>query len=224
MQKRESGIFSINVLDVNNILPFSKQEGEDFKQNAQAMERVLTQFSSFKSVFERHLGQKLLQFDEETGKGSHTIRFFFDNHEGMMEVLIERPTVVNLYFVRRRDAVKCLHALQQTLRIVIPQVPVRDLFIGSLHVIKGLEEKVTGAKHNLLREIYLHHAARFVGLSAAIFVIISFVETTLGDVIIRLIEAHIISGYIVTLVISAVAALTFLPLYRLIERLVEKLF
>jgi len=216
-------IFMISVLDVNNLLPFSKQEGEDLGETIKEMERVYTELTNFRAILEKHLRRKLIDFDEERMENKHVVRFFFDGHEGLMEVIIERPTTLSASFVREKDATQFLHALKATMHELLKPSPVRDLFIESLHVAKGDQERIAFEKHSTMRNIYLHHGISVVLISVFIFVMMQVIQEVIEAISNATIHQSMLNQYLFGIGIAVVIAIFFQPIQKFIEGLIEKI-
>jgi hypothetical protein len=223
MQKLHHEIFTIAILDVSNILPFSKPESAYLTENAKALDEVFTQLSLFKSTLEQHLGRRLVELDQENRDGKHIVRFFFEGHEGLVEVIIERPTAINFYFVKKKDALHCLAALRSTLHALLPHSTARELLVGSLHVSTGIDEKVTVKKHSIMHDIYVYNGVKFIGVSFIIFLGLQLMEELLNWVFGVLFPSLAVNQFIFVVIYAIVIAGLFERIQRFVEHAIAKL-
>lgn len=217
-------IYTIDVLDVNHLMPFSKPEGEDLQDELRYMDEVLARTSEFTTELERELKHRLVSLGEDKVDGRHVFRYFFTGMEGLLELIVDRPAVLNAYFVKRKDAVHFLHALRKTFAKVLPQSSVKPLFIDSIHVAKGLNEKITHHTHHKMRAIYLHRGLSLVAVAIVIVAVFEMIKAVVGLFTVEVLGLSHDLLWVVTVVSAVIISFIFDPVRKRVEHLIEKWF
>ncbi len=217
-------IYAINVLDTNDLMPFSKPEGFEPSEDFQLRDAVLARTTEFTTTLAKKFSCRLISIGEETQAGRHVLRYVFSGKEGLLELIIDRPAVLNAYFVKRKDAVAFLHALRATLARELPESPVKQLFIDSIHITKGLDEKITHETHHKMRAIYLHKGASLVAVAIIIVAIFEVIKAVVGIIAVQWFGIARSHPWVVTVVSAVFISFFFDPIRDRIEHLIEKYF
>lgn len=217
-------VFTIAILDTNNIIPFSKPEGADLSDELKYMDQVLAEVSNFSTILQRNLRRKLINLGEDKSDGAHVLRYFFDGTEGLLELIIDRPAALNAYFVKKRDAVTFLHALRATFEKILPKTNVKSLFIDSIHISYGLEEKITHHTHSKMRAIYLHRGVSLVVVALFIVGLFEVIKAFVGIIAIQVFSVSQVNAWIFTIIAAVIISFFFEPIKKRTEKVVEKLF
>ncbi|RME30905.1 hypothetical protein D6789_04260 [Candidatus Woesearchaeota archaeon] len=223
-QRTPEDIYTIGVLDVNHLMPFSKPEGFEASEDFQLKDEVLARTTEFTTTLARKLRSRLISIGEDKAEGRHILRYVFSGREGLLELIIDRPAVLNAYFVKRKDAVAFLHALRATLKQELPPSTVKDLFIDSIHIAKGLEEKITHHAHHKMRAIYLHKGASLVAVAIVIVAIFEVIKAVVGIITVEVLGLGRGHPWLVTVISAVFISFFFDPIRDRIEHFIEKYF
>lgn len=216
-------IFTVNVLDVNNVMPFAKPEGEDLQDEARAMDEVLARTSNFTTTLEKKLKMKLVAAGIDKQGDAHVLRYFFNGHEGLLELTVDRPAILAAYFLRRKDAVRFRDALKRTLRDVLPESSVKGMVIDNIEVGRGVGESITHEKHSRMRAIYLHKTFSLAIVAVFIVAVFEIVKAAAGLIAVEVFNAERLV-WPVTIVAAVIISFFFDPVRKRVEHLVEKYF
>ncbi|MBN1502393.1 hypothetical protein JW930_02515 [Candidatus Woesearchaeota archaeon] len=220
MTKKEPSYKVVSLLDVNELLSFAKQEVKGLEDEIKEEQRVEEELKEFIKHIEKHSGHKLNYIGHEKRYGKHLVRFLFQDG-GFLEVIVEKPLAMNAHFSDEEQAKKFVSGLKKTLEKTLPDHPVKDMFIDSIHIEDGFKDDVlTVDKWSKIHGITIQKTLVVTVVAVFIFVIIEltkayFVETA-RDVL------HL-ESFIISIVTAIIIALFIEPIRNKTEHIVGKM-
>ena len=166
---------TVSVVDVEQLLPFVKQETHSVSDEIKEENRVKEELQKFIEILKKHAGEQIYYIGEEKKFGKHLERFLFQKG-GFLEVVLEQPVAINAHFIEKKMAMKFCKGLKKAAYLILPESEVKKLFIDSIMVSKPTEEALTYDKWDLMHSISLHKTLTYTLIAAAIFLLAAVIQ------------------------------------------------
>jgi hypothetical protein len=123
----------VPALDIGENLPFAIKKTKTLAENFSEQERSKNELTKFIDLLQKNYKEKIWYMGMDViGEKSYE-RFIFDKG-GFFEVMVENPVAMNAHFVHDKPAKKFSIALKKTLKELMTNGPVTDMFINSIEV------------------------------------------------------------------------------------------
>jgi hypothetical protein len=210
----------VTFVDVHNLLPFGKKQYQTplmkFKEEARIEKEVLV----FASGIGRRAKLKIHFIGHEKDEDDHTLRFIIEQG-GYIEMHIDRPLSMNAHFISQDRAELFATALKESLRIHIPEHPVKELMIKEIKIEDGfINPPVSKGTWSWMHRYTVRHAMIGTIVALMIFGTLEFTKLLIGTGAIFTSQNHTILFAGVTAIIIA---FTLEPLRNWIDKLLEKI-
>ncbi|MFH1641445.1 MAG: hypothetical protein ABIC04_00940 [Nanoarchaeota archaeon] len=217
---RKQRVKHVNVplIDVEGIIPFNKKETNDPKSELTEEQRIKKEITSFISKLQKNMHEPLCYIGEEKRYGKHLERFMFSG-SGFMEIMVEAPLTINAHFTHVSVAHKYANALKKTLREILPNTKIKELFLDSISVDEEGAEQLTYEKWDRMHHMLLHKSIVITVVTLMIIIIFEGIKALVAEISVEI--AHV-SSLVVPIVAAIIIALLFEPLIKKTEHLVNK--
>ncbi len=166
----------VSLLDVNELLPFAKEEVRSLEQDIKEEKRVEKELKEFIGKIEKHSGHKIHYIGHEKRYGKHLVRFLLQKG-GFIEVMVEKPLALNAHFIKKESAEKFANGLKKALDEHLPDHPVKQMFIDSIAVEDGFKDDViTVDKWSKIHKLAIHKTLLYTIVVFSIFIIIEIIK------------------------------------------------
>ncbi|MEM4259796.1 MAG: hypothetical protein QXG00_01010 [Candidatus Woesearchaeota archaeon] len=142
----------VAILDVNELLPFSLKRTKDLSGGIKQQENAKKELVKFIDMLEKLYGQHIYYIGTDIIEAKTYERFIFQK-EGFFEVMMEAPLAMNAHFVEEKDAERFLKAIKEVLNKILPNSPIKKIFLESIHVQSEKDQSLTFNMWNTLKEI-----------------------------------------------------------------------
>ncbi|MFP4402954.1 MAG: hypothetical protein ACLFPJ_01215 [Candidatus Woesearchaeota archaeon] len=217
--------YTISITDVENIISFSIKDTNQLKDNYHEETRAKEELAQFISTLHSYYHEEIIYLGEEKTYDKHVEKFIF-NHGGAMEIILENPVVIKANFVNKKRADKFNKALKKTLKLIIKEHPIKDIFINEIDVEKTIKDPINIEKWMKIKHIILKKSIIYSFIALFIFIIFEMIKAILSFISLNLFEIEPTTKYlIISSIISAtIVALLFEPIRKFIEQLINKYF
>jgi hypothetical protein len=212
--------YLVTITDVEGLLNFSKNHTSELKDEVSEQNRSQEELEQFISLLHSRFHEEIMYIGEEKILGKHVERFLF-NHGGFMEIMLEKPLVLNAHFLHIEKAQRFSEALKKTLHYLIPPHPVKEIFIDSITVEEHSKNPLTMETWMRMHNIYLKKSIMFTVLTVTL---VAIFEITKAGIESTALEWFNINSQLAVIVGAAVVAFAFEPIKKKIEEFVNKWF
>ncbi len=217
--KRRPDYKVVSLLDVDQLLSFAKNEVRNLDEEIKEEQRVEKELKEFIDEIEKHSGHDIHYIGHEKRFGKHLVRFLFQDG-GFLEVIVEKPLVLNGHFISEETAKKFATGLKKALRSRLPEHPVKDLFIDSIRIEDGFKDApISVDKWNKLHKLTIHGTLVTTFVVLIIFITIEVVKEYFKESSAAFLHPE---TAVVSIVTAVLISLFFEPLKGLVEKLVAK--
>jgi hypothetical protein len=142
----------VPALDVGEFLPFCVRETHKLYDQIKEQERAKRELENFINLLEKHYEEPIWYMGMDIiGEKSYE-RFIFENG-GFFEIMTESPVALNAHFVHDEQANKFSVALKTSLKQILPQSKIIDMFLESIKVETEEDESLTVHKWHSMKNI-----------------------------------------------------------------------
>jgi len=142
----------VATIDVGEVLPFSVSRSEDVAKDLEHQKAAREELERFVTVLKQKFGEGIWHMGMDVIDNKTYERFIFE-HGGFFEVMVESPLAMNAHFVHRDRADRFCDALKNTLKEILGDSPMTDMFIQSIEVHEEDEHQMTYQKYDRMKEI-----------------------------------------------------------------------
>ena len=142
----------VAAVDVGEVLPFAVKKMKSLAENMKEQERAHNELVRFIDLLEKSYKQPIYYMGMDIIEAKTYERFMF-RKGGFFEIMTEAPLAMNAHFVERKQAEKFQKALVKTLREIMPQTQVTDMFLDSIEVNDEQDESLTYEKWDKMKEL-----------------------------------------------------------------------
>lgn len=218
--KKESDVnyYSVKVTDVAGLLPFYKKDTADLSDDIKEQKRVRDELIKFVSTLKKEYHGSIVYIGEEKMEGKHLERFLFADG-GFMEIMLEPPLILKAEFTAKKNADKFVKALQNCFESIIPQNPIKQMFIEGIKVDDGNKDQLTIETWEKMHRIYLKNGIVFT--IAAVVIVALFNAINEG---VQIISQKFL-GYesnALAVISAVIIAFCFDPVKKFVDSLVSK--
>ena len=220
MSDHEGKYKTVSMIDVNQLLTFAKKEYEQLEEQIKEEKRVEKELKEFVSIIEKHSGHKIHYIGHEKRFGKHLVRFLLKDG-GFVEVMVEKPLVINGHFISKNSAEKFLHGLKKALEKVLPENQVKKIFIDSLKVEDGFKDEVlTLDKWERMHKLVIHKTVVITFVAIIIFIIVEIIVDILTEVTKEFFSVH---SAVFSMIVAVFLALFFEPIKEKMDAVVARI-
>ncbi len=210
----------VSLLDVNDLLTFAKEEVKTLKEEITEEQRVEKELKEFIATIEKHSGHKIHYMGHEKRFGKHLVRFMFKKG-GFLEVMVEKPLALNAHFINKSQADDFASGLKKALKEVLPDSPVKDIFIESIKVEDGHQKQLLSVdKWAMLHKITIHRTIVVTVVAAILVLIMEFFKEFF---VMKAKLAMEEDSIIISIVTAIIIVLFFEPVKSKVEKVLGKL-
>ncbi|NQU79625.1 hypothetical protein HQ545_07685 [Candidatus Woesearchaeota archaeon] len=142
----------VPALDVGEALPFAAKVKGKLAEDLDDQERCKEELVKFIDTLEKNFKEPIWYMGMDViGEKSYE-RFIFDKG-GFFEIMTENPIAMNAHFVHASRSRSFLSALKKTLKQIMSDSGVADLFISSLEVQTEKDSQLTVSKWHELNDL-----------------------------------------------------------------------
>ena len=139
-------------LDIGELLPFAVKEKKTLQAQMQEQERAKKELVRFVDRLEKNYGEPVFYMGVDVIEAKNYERFIFDKG-GFFEVMVGAPLALIAHFVHNKQAEKFCEALKKTLKSVLKESKISDMFINSIEVNSEEDQSLTYAKWDEVKSI-----------------------------------------------------------------------
>lgn len=210
----------VSFIDVHNLLPFGKKQYQTSMMQFQEEARIEKEVQVFISGIARRSKLKIQFIGHEKNKDNHALKFIIEQG-GFLEIFIDRPLSINAHFVSEDNAKKFADGLKESLKIHVPEHPVKDLMIDQIRIEDGfVNPPVSKGDWSWMHRYTVRHAILGTVVALMIFGTLEFTKLLIGTGAIVTAQNHSILFAGITAIIIA---FTLEPLRNTIDKLLEKI-
>jgi hypothetical protein len=164
----------VSLLDVDQLLSFAKNEVQSLDEEIKEEKRVEKELKEFISIVEKNSGHGFIGHEKRYGK--HLIRFLFTTG-GFLEVIVDKPLTMNAHFINEKHAEKYAKGLKIALEKVLPNHPVKPIFIESIKIEDGFKDDVISLdRWSKMHKITIHKTLVTTIVIFLIFIIMGITQ------------------------------------------------
>ncbi len=142
----------VPALDVGELLPFCIREKDKLSEQIKEQERAKKELENFINLLEKHFEEPVWYIGMDIiGEKSYE-RFVFDKG-GFFEVLTESPVALNAHFADIKRANYFVTALKDSLKKILPESPITEMFMESIVVQTEQDESLSVNKWHTMKDI-----------------------------------------------------------------------
>jgi hypothetical protein len=221
MTKRRHDYKVVSMVDVNQLLSFAKAEYQALEEQINEEKRVEKELKEFINLIEKESRHRIHYIGHEKRFGKHMVRFLLKDG-GFIEVMVEKPLVLNGHFVTKKSAENFLNGFKKALHHQIPDHPVKQMVIDSIKIEDGVNaELIKFETHNLMHKIFLRKTVVLSLVAVFIFIIFEIIRESIK---LFAFEHASLSSWVTVVPTAIVIALLFEPLKELADKVVEDFF
>ena len=131
----------VAAVDVNEFFPFALKRIENIDEAMKQQQKSKSELIKFIDLLEKSFGQNIYYMGTDIIDTKTYERFIFEEG-GFFEVMMEVPLALNAHFVDKKEAEVFKSALKSVLTRVLPDTPVRQMFIDSIEVQDENQENI----------------------------------------------------------------------------------
>lgn len=221
MIKERLDYYLVAASDVENLLSFSKSEKSDLSEDISEHNRAQEELTQFISLLQNQLKEEIKYIGEDTSCGKHLERFLFSKG-GFLEIYLEKPLVLKGHFLHKRHADRFVSALKHALKVVIPESPIKSLFIQSIGVEKVQKDPLSTESWMAMHKIYLKRSVIFTLMALFVVVFFELIKALAETVFLNWFGLGSVEWIVI--VGAVVVAFLFEPMKRRTDRVVSKFF
>ncbi|MEM4267237.1 MAG: hypothetical protein QXK37_00220 [Candidatus Woesearchaeota archaeon] len=142
----------VPALDIGEIVPFTIRKTKSIEESIEEQERSRQKLAEFIEKLEQKFGESIFYIGYDEIAGRFYERFMFEQG-GFLEIMIEAPLALNAHFISEERAKKFCAALKETLKEMLPDSPVSNMFLDSITVQTQNDNSLTYKKWEIMKEI-----------------------------------------------------------------------
>ncbi|MBD3203873.1 hypothetical protein GF327_06240 [Candidatus Woesearchaeota archaeon] len=142
----------VAALDVGEILPFSIKDIEKLAEQIKEQERAKKELEKFIGILENKFDEPVWYMGTDIIGEKYYERFIFDNG-GFFEIMQEPPVALNAHFVHEKRAEKFHESLKDSLKQLLPDSPISDMFLNSIEIKTQEADSLTVHKWTKMKNI-----------------------------------------------------------------------
>jgi len=209
----------VNLVDVNELLTFVKKEYRELDAQIKEEKRIEDELKDFIKEIEKHSGHSIHHIGHEKKYGAHLIRFLFKDG-GFLEVIVEKPLAITGHFLDEKAAKKFAKGLKKTLNQILPDSPIKQMYIDSVNVEDGMNSEIlTLDKWSRIHKIAIHKTIVITITAVFLFVLLEFIKELFIESAREILKLH---SMFVSLTIALIIAISFEPIKIRVEKIVGK--
>ncbi len=132
----------VAAVDVGELLPFIIRPTEDLKESMEQQEKSRQELEKFIEKLEKNYKEEVWYMGMDVIAEKTWERFIFEKG-GFFEIMIEAPLAMNAHFVHEKQAKAFVEALKKTLKSILPDNEVTNMFLDSIQVQSEEDESLT---------------------------------------------------------------------------------
>ena len=142
--------YIVIVVDVQELIPLEDESKRGLEKEASVAKHT----KELISLLQKNYHDKILYIEEGSVGGRCVQRFLFKKG-GLLELIEDKPFAIKAHFVKRNEADHFLRALKKTLRQIVPENPVKEMFINDIGVDIIENDPLSEEKWTLLHNVYV---------------------------------------------------------------------
>ena len=142
----------VPALDVSELLPFTVKKTVKLNDTLKEQERARKELEKFIEKLQKNYKEAIWYMGMDVIMGKVYERFIFDKG-GFFEIMTGNPIAMNAHFVHDNQAKKFKESLKKTLKQIMPNSEVSELFIDSIDIGSEEEENINYETWTNLKDI-----------------------------------------------------------------------
>lgn len=206
--------FNIPLEDVAGLLPFNKSETDDLSDEISEKKKIREEMGKFMDLLKKNMNTTVFYMGSEGNKE----RFLLTN--GLVEIIVDRPLVINAHFTKLSQAKKYSKALKATLRKIVPESKIKKMLIDSVEIKD--KSSLTIDKWQQMHNAYLKKSVTFT--VAAVSIVVLFEVIKAASELIFLDWLEIASHNLIVVIGAVIVAFLFEPIKKRTEKMFNRHF
>ncbi|MFW5991344.1 MAG: hypothetical protein ACOCQX_03885 [Candidatus Nanoarchaeia archaeon] len=219
MAKKRVQYINIPLEDVEGLLPFNKKGADDLTDEITEEERIKRQIAKFMQIIEKRMNEKVSYMGTEKQYGIYMERFMFS--KGFVEIIVEKPLLINAHFSDMNEARKYAQALKAAVQKTLPESETKKMLINSISI-KPRQKKITMGEWEKIHRIYIRKSLIFT--LAAVFIVAMFEVIKAGFELVFLDWLEIGNDKTFVIIGAVIVAFLFEPIKKKTESFINKHF
>jgi len=142
----------VPALDVGELLPFVVKKTKTLQESIKEQERARNELVKFIDKLEKNYRETIYYIGMDIIESKSYERFIFDKG-GFFEVMTETPLAMSAHFVHDKQARKFCNALKKTIKDVLKNNEMGQMFVDSVEVGTESDPSLTFKGWNTMKNI-----------------------------------------------------------------------